>query len=333
MLEGTNRLTPMQVLQSSTMETVPAETPGTLNPGTDVVRYYHTDAIGSVRVITDASGSVVERHDYKPFGEEWSGGSGAATKRFTGQERDQESGLEYFAARYLETELGRFIRPDDPGYGHPFDPQSMNLYAYARNNPLRFVDPSGHEPCPTRIDDSYTCVEGRAGTGELAYDLTAWMLRDLIRAWGQLNEPPPGVSGAPLGPPAWGIGRSLMGTSAVRFGPLARGPLPAAVANTFRSGSYTSKTLNSSTTLYRVYGGTASQLGSFWTRTPPRGSMQAAMDLGLNPQWGNTATRVVKIQVPAGTTVYEGVAAAQGGLLGGGNQIFIPLVSPSWIIR
>lgn len=57
------RLTPMPVLHDTTLGTVPTETPGTLDPANDVVRYYHTDAIGSVRVVTDKDGQVVERHD------------------------------------------------------------------------------------------------------------------------------------------------------------------------------------------------------------------------------------------------------------------------------
>jgi len=110
------------------------------------------------------------------------------------------------------------------------------------------------------------------------------------------------------------------------------GPLPAAVANTFRGGSYTATTLSDATTLYRAYGGTAGQLGSYWTRVAPAGPLQATMDLALNPAWGNTAAQVARISVPAGTTIYEGAAAAQGALLGGGSQVFIPAVEASWLL-
>ena len=57
------------------------------------------------------------------------------------------------------------------------------------------------------------------------------------------------------------------------------------------------------------------------------------VDSGLDPQWGNKATRVVKIRVPPGQTIYEGVSASQKGLVGGGNQIWIPKVSPEWEIK
>jgi hypothetical protein len=52
-------------------------------------------------------------------------------------------------ARSFQNRLGRFLNPDDPGFGDPGDPHSMNQYAYAANNPLRWVDPSGHVSCPT----------------------------------------------------------------------------------------------------------------------------------------------------------------------------------------
>jgi hypothetical protein len=120
------------------------------------------------------------------------------------------------------------------------------------------------------------------------------------------------------------------------YGPTIAGPLPAAIANTFRGGSYVATTLTEATVFYRVYGGAAAQVsrsgGAFLTRTAPSGPLQAMIDLALNPQWGNTASLVARVRVPAGTTIYEGAAAAQGGLVGGGNQVFIPAVNPTWII-
>jgi RHS repeat-associated protein len=66
------------------------------------------------------------------------------TVRFTGKERDAETGLDYFGARYFSGAQGRFTSPDAPLMDqHILNPQSWNLYSYVRNNPLRFVDPSG----------------------------------------------------------------------------------------------------------------------------------------------------------------------------------------------
>jgi len=64
--------------------------------------------------------------------------------KFTGKERDIESGLDYFGARYMSSTQGRFTSADAPfADQRPSDPQSWNLYAYVRNNPLRFIDPTG----------------------------------------------------------------------------------------------------------------------------------------------------------------------------------------------
>jgi RHS repeat-associated protein len=90
-------------------------------------------------------GNVVRRHDYYPFGEEYAPPPLTPDRlRFTGKERDVETGLDYFGARYYASRTGRFTTVD-PGHvgGNIFDPQSWNAYAYARNNPLRFVDPTG----------------------------------------------------------------------------------------------------------------------------------------------------------------------------------------------
>ncbi len=114
------------------------------------------------------------------------------------------------------------------------------------------------------------------------------------------------------------------------------GPLGEETATSFRSATYTQRTLDDETTLYRAYGGTSRELGSNWTATPIAGPTQAQLDLALNPAWGNTAEHVATIRVPAGTEVFEGAAAPQslpggGALQGGGSQVFIPRVGTSWV--
>lgn len=71
-------------------------------------------------------------------------GTLSCASRFTGKERDTETGLDYFGARYYGSNMGRFIQSDLPFADWDFeDPQSLNLYGYVRNNPLRMVDPDG----------------------------------------------------------------------------------------------------------------------------------------------------------------------------------------------
>jgi hypothetical protein len=120
----------------------------------------------------------------------------------------------------------------------------------------------------------------------------------------------------------------------VRHGPHNPGPLADDVASTFRSGTYDAVTSSNPTTLYRVHGGRSGQLGPFWSRTRPTGGTQSIIDSALDPAWGNSATRWTQIEVPAGTTFYDGPAAPQRGLVGGGNQVYIgELIPDEWIVR
>lgn len=135
---------------------------------------------------------------------------------------------------------------------------------------------------------------------------------------------------------------SFVAPSTARFGPTNPGPLHSlrnadTVVSSFRSGSYTEVVLQEQTTLYRVYGGSAAEIGPYWTRTAPSGPLQSQLDSALNPAWGNTATEVATIRVPAGNTIFEGVAAGQpirggGSIIGGGNQVYIPRVDPAWLV-
>ncbi len=119
-----------------------------------------------------------------------------------------------------------------------------------------------------------------------------------------------------------------------RWGPATgEGPLGEEIASTFRGGSYSELILTEDTTFYRVYGGSAREISSWWSRLQPRGALQSQIDLALLPEWGNTAEEVATILVPKGTIVYEGFAAPQAGLIGGGSQVFIPTVSPAWLIE
>lgn len=153
----------------------------------------------------------------------------------------------------------------------------------------------------------------------------------LLGAGMSLLEPTPIGEAAMASVVTGFLGRRAI--SSTVYSPVNPGPLSAGIANTFRGASYREVTYGQATTLYRVYGGKSGQLGSFWTATPPSGALRSRIDLALNPQWGNTANQVVRIEVPAGVKMYEGYAASQGGLVGGGTQVFIPQVNPLWIVK
>ena len=102
--------------------------------------FYHPDHLGSTDIVTDEQGNVVEQYEYLPFGAQLSGADSRFT--FTGQEKDN-TGLMYYKSRYYEPVIGRFIQPDTM-LPDIYDPQQLNRYAYARNNPIKYNDPSGH---------------------------------------------------------------------------------------------------------------------------------------------------------------------------------------------
>lgn len=127
----------------------------TVSPTTSGTSYIFTDTLGTPRMVIN--NGVVTRHDYLPFGDEIMVYSGRATaqsyqgdllrQKFTGYERDYETGLDYAQARYFSKDLGRFNSVDPSlGSGKPDDPQSWNRYTYALNNPLRYIDPDGLDP-------------------------------------------------------------------------------------------------------------------------------------------------------------------------------------------
>jgi RHS repeat-associated protein len=127
-------------------------------------QYVGVDGLGSTRLLTDASGNLPPAggcHDYLPFGTELTqgmagnrgscfGGTDGVEEKFTGKERDAETGLDYFGARYFSSAQGRFTSADWSGtpepvpYANLLDPQTLNLYAYVRDNPLSRPDLDGH---------------------------------------------------------------------------------------------------------------------------------------------------------------------------------------------
>ena len=119
---------------------------------TGAVYYYFADHLGSSNVITDASGARQAESDFYPYGGEVVVQADATANhyKFTGKERDTETGVDYFFARYYSSALGRFLTPDwsaTPApvpYANLGDPQSLSLYSYVGNNPITGTDPDGH---------------------------------------------------------------------------------------------------------------------------------------------------------------------------------------------
>jgi RHS repeat-associated protein len=109
------------------------------------VFYYFADHLGSSRVVTNATGTVCYEADFYPYGGERAVTTTCSQNyKFTGKERDTETQNDYFGARYYPNNLGRFMSPDSIANDWELrNPQTWNRYAYARNNPLIYVDPDG----------------------------------------------------------------------------------------------------------------------------------------------------------------------------------------------
>jgi RHS repeat-associated protein len=137
--------------------------------------FHHHDHLGSTRLVTEMNQGTQQCMGYYPFGEEDANqctphvANNFNDALFTGKERDSESGLDNFMARYDSSSMGRFMSPDPMG-GHSEDPQTLNRYAYVANNPLNRTDPTGldwylgcatsdHSGCTQLSDKDKTWVQ------------------------------------------------------------------------------------------------------------------------------------------------------------------------------
>ncbi len=136
-----------------------AKAPGVV--ATSGTEYYHADHLGSAGLMTNASGGVVANSEgtFLPYGQEYAPTTTTNHYKFTGKERDAETGCDYFGARYYCSTMGRFLTVDplDPitEFDHTdeegrqefeeyiSDPQNWNRYSYVGNSPLSHVDPDG----------------------------------------------------------------------------------------------------------------------------------------------------------------------------------------------
>lgn len=106
------------------------------------VTYFHSDAAGSVVAASNAAGDLLWRKHYAPYGQQLSGSDTTEPTAYAGHVHDQDIGLTYMKARYYDPQAGRFLGVDPAGVSES-NPLSFNRYAYANNNPYKYVDPDG----------------------------------------------------------------------------------------------------------------------------------------------------------------------------------------------
>lgn len=115
------------------------------------LQYVHTDHLTGSNAVTNSAAGTVQLMDYFPYGSmriDWQGETFDEQRKFTGHEMDRATNLTYANARYYKHTIGRFLSQDKIASQAPekllLDPQQLNMYAYARNNPLIYTDPTGN---------------------------------------------------------------------------------------------------------------------------------------------------------------------------------------------
>ena len=151
-----------------------------VSTSTSTIAYHHHDHLGGEHVDTDSTGATLEYTIYSPYGsiQKTSGTSGYLNvNKFTGKQVDKDTGFYYYGARYCSANYGRFLSEDNvflavgDDNSHLRDPQALNSYSYARNNPLRFVDPDGNffsgfgDIAILGIDIGFLLSDNKAGAG------------------------------------------------------------------------------------------------------------------------------------------------------------------------
>nr|WP_253677051.1 RHS repeat-associated core domain-containing protein [Treponema sp. OMZ 788] len=169
-----------------------ADNNGDTTEQTEKRYYYHADHLQSAQFITNAKGEQYEHIEYTPYGELWieetAPGIDKLPFRFTGKELDEETGLYYYGARYLDPKYSRWLSGDPalndyipkatiddeakkhnenlPGMGGVFNTVNLHVYHYAGNNPVKYVDPDGDKI----LDVSTTLFQESGGNTRLGWN-------------------------------------------------------------------------------------------------------------------------------------------------------------------
>ena len=111
----------------------------------ETITYYHNDALGSPVAATDEAGNLLWREAYRPYGSRLLKEDGGTNDTwYTGKQEDSGTGLSYFGARWYDPNIGRFMAIDPVDFKES-NIHSFNRYAYANNNPYKYVDPDGRD--------------------------------------------------------------------------------------------------------------------------------------------------------------------------------------------
>ena len=290
-------------------------------------RWRATPRLGSPQVGTNEAGAVSFTERYTPFGEALLSPSANDNQSgFTGHIKDKSTGLNYMQARYYDPNIGRFLSIDPVTFMDTGDPRYFNRYSYTANDPVNLVDPDGRQMSDQVFRSAVTSERlATSGLSDTQIGLQSTveagvMLGGGLFGLGASSLVGGGAAGL-IGPAEFAAGMVPGMEGATLTGSMGAGGLKllesSGVANA--TGDIVSTVLDKATTVFRVHGGTSSQIGEFVSPTPLTSSAQATADLALHP--GNTASTMSTLQIPAGTRVQTSTAAPAFGQPGGGQQM------------
>ncbi len=302
-----------------------AEVPGTQ---TGVPVYRLTDNLGTNVGSLSASGTLVDAIDHNPFGQVITGGTNDPYF-YTGKERDTESGLDYFGARYYGSSMGRWMSPDwaDKPEAVPYssldNPQSLNLYGYVLNNPLSKSDPNGHEDCcdfaKGVVQGLVSSITGGAlgsapSSSDSASSLNGQMLGSaMVTAAGIVGDADaatkigggmmlaPETGGASLAVGAVGVGEATISTAAIQAG--SNNAAAVGTAMQRRAGDFSNSTRegaikdnadkNGGANKCEKCGGDVQRVGNQKGQSPPGDQLQVHHDPAIKDGGGKNSKAVV----------------------------------------
>ena len=293
--------------------------------------YYHyaCDEMGSITDITDCHGTVLNHYAYDAFGNRTVEEETVENRfGFAGEMMDAVTGQYYLRARFYNPVIARFLS-EDTYYG-----DGLNLYAYCHNNPVGYVDPSGHI-----CEEKYNAVKSlREQDGSNA--------ADALKKYKELREQGYTPEQIKNGDYKSGKTTVIYGTNDIANyqynmienpGPLAE--MPNKPAKNFYGGRYNMEVLQEDRIMYRA-GNAQNPYGRWFTSEPPASVANVRIDTAVKTHWIDPKTgayeassyidNVYAIKVPKGTTIYTGPVGPQGGVYVGGYNVMQTYIDAPW---
>ncbi len=267
------------------------------------LQFIHDDRIGSANVITDSSGNQVGLLEFDPYGSTVTQtGSADPKHKFTGKELDSTR-LYYYGARYMDPQLGRFVSAD-PTISRPEDPQDFNRYAYCRNNPIRFTDPTGLSWLSKHWKKIVTAI-----IIIIAVILIAYAIATLAQAWGAYAASTAAGSSTAAGGTAATVGGTTGSSGALLT--TGAGAAEQTSANII---------ISASTTTASSGGGVAAAAGSGLAALSAGAVM---LNSQFNQPISDKQTVPVHVEGPSNTNLVDQMAGRPVGVSGGNNLPFL----------